>query len=105
MYPDIEGTYLRDIESPELVKPTLNIPSVASASGRGSANWWNLVDPVTPEYLDPSYFGPKPEEEEMKMNHPNNIIDDQVIKSEKPNQEENQPKNEIIENNISNNNK
>lgn len=47
----------------------------------------------------------KPEEEEMKMNHPNNIIDDQVIKSEKPNQEENQPKNEIIENNISNNNK
>ena len=41
----------------------------------------------------------------MKMNHPNNIIDDQVIKSEKPNQEENQPKNEIIENNISNNNK
>ena len=47
----------------------------------------------------------KPGEEEMKMNHPNNIIDDQVIKSEKPNQEENQPKNEIIENNISNNNK
>ena len=47
----------------------------------------------------------KPEEEEMKMNHPNNIIDDQVIKSEKPNQEENQPKNEIIENNISNKNK
>ena len=47
----------------------------------------------------------KPEEEEMKMNHPNNIIDDQVIKSEKPNQEENQPKNIIIENNISNNNK
>lgn len=47
----------------------------------------------------------KPEEEEMKMNHPNNIIDEQVIKSEKPNQEENQPKNEIIDNNISNNNK
>lgn len=64
MYPYIEGTYLRDIESPELVKPTLNIPAVASAYGRGSANWWELVEPVTPKYLDPSYFGPKPEEEE-----------------------------------------
>ena len=64
MYPYVEGTYLRDIESPELVKPTLNIPSVVSSSGRSSANWWELVEPVTPKYLDPSYFGPRPEEEE-----------------------------------------
>ena len=64
MYPYVEGTYLRDIESPELVKPALNIPRVAFSSGRSSANWWELVNPVDPEYLDPSYFGPRPEEEE-----------------------------------------